>query len=214
MKAPKAILLGCLLCAAVFGGGFWFGLQRGDADGRGTPEDEAGAKKGRGEASAESIGASPTPEIVDQELSRRKPLPEYLSDLLALEEEIDRSYHFVQLLESLEPSEFPDLYSELRALPAAPKQIRMLEKFYQRWGELDPVAASEHAHALQEGHRLRYVSEVAVGWAKQDPVSAWNWIMEVSNNGGIRGFRADLVMSEIVRKDVARGRPNFGEFGR
>ena len=202
MNWPKTILIACLLCAASFGGGLWFGLQR-DVERTDAHENEAVARMGRRKASTDGSTIRPTPEIMDQEPSRRKPLPEYLSDLLALEEEIDRSFHFVQLLDSLEPSEFPGLYGEIRALPAGPKQIRMLEKFYRRWGELDPVAASEHAHALVEGHRLRYISEVAVGWAKQDPVSAWNWIMEVSNNGGIRGFRSDLVMSEIVRRDVA-----------
>ena len=203
MKAPKAILLGCLLCVAVFGGGVWFGLQLGDADRRGAHEDEAVAKKRRSEASTDGFGVRPSPEIVDEEPPRRKPLPEYLSDLLALEEEIDRSYHFVQLLESLEPSEFPRLHDELRALPAGPRQIRMLEKFYRRWGEIDPIAAGENALALQEGHRGRYIAEVAIGWAKQEPVQAWNWIMEVSNDGGIHVFRPDLVMAEIARRDVA-----------
>ena len=106
-----------------------FVAERKDAHG-----DEAVAKKGRSEASTETFGVGPSLEIVDQEPPRRKPLPEYLSNLLALEEEIDRSYHFVQLLDSLhslEPSEFPRLHDALRALPAGPRQIRMLEKLYR-----------------------------------------------------------------------------------
>ena len=130
MNWPKTILIVCLFSVASFGGGLWFGLQR-DAELKDAHEDEAVPKKARSEASTETFGVGPTPEIVDQEPSRRKPLPEYLSNLLALEEEIDRSYHFVQLLDSLQSSEFPGLNDELRALPAGPRQIRMLEKLYR-----------------------------------------------------------------------------------
>ena len=62
---------------------------------------------------------------------------------------------------------------EAESLQTVPGSDRLLKSWTKnlleesRWGEIDPVVAGEHALALKEGHRGRYIADVAIGWAKR-----------------------------------------------
>jgi len=83
------------------------------------------------------------------------------------------------------------------------KQRNLLNRYYNRMGELDGVNTFESVLGSKNKYRLEQLSAVAKGWAKNDPTGAWAALMEVSSQGAIWKINTWGPVSEIAKNDPA-----------
>ncbi len=70
----------------------------------------------------------------------------------------------------------------LRDLGADPARDRVLGKFLEAWGGLDGRSAILFSSKLPGSERAQATAAVVRGWSRQEPVEAWNWVMEREPN--------------------------------
>lgn len=145
-----------------------------------------------------SIGEAPEDLSQDEQLDRTATRDELLA-ILSVDEGAERQYRFYQILENLQPGDFEGFYSKLQSLPNSRRKDRMLGTFFEKWAEIDAPAAMDSATAEKGAIRKHLMSDVATGWAKNDPRGAWEWIMTMSNQGEVWDIRTSNVITEISK---------------
>ena len=104
---------------------------------------------------------------------------------------------------SMQPEEAPYILSELMAMNDGKGRPGLLKRFFASWGALDGVAAFEGAKEMSGRNRPDFMSAAAGGWAKNDPIGAWEALMVASNRGAISSFSLFPVMQEVVGRDLS-----------
>ncbi len=92
--------------------------------------------------------------------------------------------------------------SEIRSLPPSFKRARLFEAFFRKWGEIDGEAAYRHAETFKGRERMRHLSNAAAGWAKNDPVAAYNRAILESGNVGTHHALLGGILAEIAKQDL------------
>jgi len=106
-------------------------------------------------------------------------------------------------VERLSAADTLELREQIEAAPPSLRNDLLLNYVYERWGELDGAAALVAAandktirKAEREGLALR-------GWARTQPQTAWDKVLEISNRGADRRFDVEELIFDIAEKDVA-----------
>lgn len=89
----------------------------------------------------------------------------------------------------------------LQELDADPARDRVLGRFLEAWGALDGRSAILFSSKLAGTERQQATAAVVRGWSRQDPVEAWNWVMERETNARLAQRWVSIILEDQARLD-------------
>lgn len=134
-----------------------------------------------------------------------KAAPKTLEEILTYEDDFELYLTYRDYLLAMNADDVEAYLAEIEALPPSSRKRQLLSGFYGRWGELDGPAAFQYAKAQRGRDRGTFLSSVARGWARSQPLEAYDAIMAVSNNGSMFNLSVGGVLGEIAKNDLKLG---------
>lgn len=87
----------------------------------------------------------------------------------------------------------------LHELEAEPARDRVLGRFLEAWGGLDGRSAILFCSKLVGTERQQATAAVVRGWSRQEPVEAWNWVMERESNARLAQRWVSIILEDQAR---------------
>ncbi len=125
-----------------------------------------------------------------------------LDRILDEKEGLERGYLFGQYVNNLELSEIPETLEQIESMKPSPRKVRFISVLIRRWGELAGQEAFQFAMGQKGRNGLSYLSYAVEGWAKNEPVEAWDSLMDVTNSGAKYTPRIGSVLGSIARDNL------------
>ena len=125
-----------------------------------------------------------------------------LDQILEEKEGPERSYLFGRYVDNLELSEIPEALEKIESMKSSPRKVRFTSLLIRRWGELAGQEAFQFAMSQKGRNGMSYLSYAIEGWAKKDPVEAWDSFMNVTNSGAKYTPRIGAVLGSIARENL------------
>ncbi len=189
MKASSTgSLTAALIASLLVGSGICFALRH-SADERRAHEARPvpGSPVIRADRDAAAAGAART-RLGDRDAFRQR-----LFRQMSSGDPMTRSQNLVELIDGLDPADFPVFFEEMKKLCKNGDPVLLLA--LSAWAEVDPAAALEQELKWNKF----WDSTVLKIWVERDPVSALGWLAENDKPGAV----VDQALRALVSDDPA-----------
>lgn len=113
----------------------------------------------------------------------------------------DISYKFSEIIANLEAKDAPALLDQLLSIEQNENTVVMLSLLFEKWGQVEGSTALEFARSFDGALKKSFMTQALIGWASENPESAWIAFLRESKNGLDRSLKPSFIIHAIALKN-------------